>query len=451
MKFPPVWMLWLLVPLGILMTGCPSRTPESSGPVVVRYWDKWTGFEAEAMREIVEEFNRSQEDIRVDYLPVSQIERKLMLAIAGGNPPDVAGLYCHLIPAYAENNALMPLDGFLAGSAVSAENYLPVFWEAGRHRGFTWALPTTPSTLALYWNKKLFREAGLDPECPPRSLADLESLNVALLRRGPGGRIDRLGHTPQEPGWWKALWVYWFGGRIATEEANVAIDTAEMRETFRWLESYPGRFGGEALQGLRNGFGNFASPQNAFFEGRVAMVLQGPWLFNFIQQYAPEDFEWGVAPFPSVDPNRLSDVTLAGCDLLVIPCGARHPREAFRFLEYVSSQSVMERLCLGQKKFSPLREVSEDFYARHPNPDIKVFSDLAASPRAMLAPRLITWQECQNALNAAVDAAMLRSNESSGTLHSLQLRLDRSQRQKRERWERIAAARLAEWRERSTP
>jgi ABC-type glycerol-3-phosphate transport system substrate-binding protein len=187
---------------------------EAGAPVVIDYWEKWTGFEGEVMREIVGEFNRSQGAIVVRYLMISQIERKLMLAIAGGNPPDVAGLYCQLVPAYAENDALVPLDGFAAESGLSAEDYLPIYWEACRHRGFLWALPSTPSTTALYWNKKIFREAGLDADRPPQSLAELETLNDRLARKGPGGRIELLGHSPQEPGWWNPLWVYWFGGAL---------------------------------------------------------------------------------------------------------------------------------------------------------------------------------------------------------------------------------------------
>lgn len=413
--------------------------------IVLQYWDKWTGFEAEAMREIVEEYNASQTEVEVRYLSVSQIERKLMLAIAGGNPPDLAGIYSHVLSIYAENNALLPLDGLLKETEIREENYISVYWEAVRHRGFTWGLPTTPSTVALYWNKAIFREAGLDPEKPPTSLAELEAMNDALLIKEPDGRIMRIGHTPQEPGWWNPLWVYWFGGRLDEAPDLPVVDTPAVRATFDWLQSYPKRFGGQALQALRNGFGNFASPQNSFFTGRVAMTLQGPWLFNFIAQYAPKDFEWGVAPFPSVDPEKFPNVTIAECDVLVIPKGSKHVKEAFRFLQYVSSQAVLEKLCLGQRKFSPLREVSADFYARHPNPRIKVFVDLAWSPNALLAPRQILWPQIKSALSVAIDQELLKGEDPALLLEPIEERLDRIRQRQEARWERISQARLEEW------
>lgn len=413
--------------------------------VVLQYWDKWTGIEAEAMRKVVEQYNASQSEVEVRYLSVSQIERKLMLAIAGGNPPDLAGIYSHVLSIYAENNALLPLDGLLRETDIREENYIPVYWEAVRHRGFTWGLPTTPSTVALYWNKAIFREAGLDPEKPPTSLAELETMNDALLIKEADGRIVRIGHTPQEPGWWNPLWVYWFGGRLDEAPNRPVVDTPAVRATFDWLQSYPKRFGGQALQALRNGFGNFASPQNSFFTGRVAMTLQGPWLFNFIAQYAPKDFEWGVAPFPSVDPEKFPNVTIAECDVLVIPKGSKHVKEAFRFLQYVSSQAVLEKLCLGQRKFSPLREVSPDFYKRHPNPRIKVFVDLAWSPNALLAPRQILWPQIKSALSVAIDQELLKGEDPALLLEPIEQRLDRIRQRQEARWKRISQARLEEW------
>jgi ABC-type glycerol-3-phosphate transport system substrate-binding protein len=75
-------------------------------------------------------------------------------------------------------------------------------------------------------------------------------------------------------------------------------------------------------------------------------------------------------------------VTYAGADVLVIPRGARHPREAFEFIAYVNRQDVMEKLCQLHCKNSPLASVSDHFIRTHPNPYIDVFEQLAASPNA---------------------------------------------------------------------
>ncbi len=137
-----------------------------------------------------------------------------MLATAGGVPPDVAGIWSRMVAVYAENNALTPLDRLAAEGGVSAEQYIDVFWNLCSHRDHLWALPSTPGALALVWNKKLFREAGLDPEQPPRSIAELEEFNEKLVKRRPDGRLEAIGHLPAEPDWCSDIWGWWFGGRL---------------------------------------------------------------------------------------------------------------------------------------------------------------------------------------------------------------------------------------------
>lgn len=309
---------------------------QAGQPVVIRYWEKWTGFEADAMREIVDDFNSSQSRIFVEYSSVSQIDRRLTLAIAGGVPPDVAGIWAYNIPVYSENNALMPLTSMAKDAGIREEDYLPIIWKLCSHREQLWALPSTPGNTALIYNKKLFREAGLDPERPPRSIAELEAFNEKIFKRSADGRIERIGHLPEEPGWWNSLWGNWFGGTLVEGDATLTATSPENLEAYRWVQSYPERFGAESLLGMKDGFGNFASPQNPFFTGRVAMVMQGVWIYNYIQNYAPADFEWGVAPFPTNDPEKLGDVSVVESDVMVIPTGAKHPREAFEFIRYVS-------------------------------------------------------------------------------------------------------------------
>jgi multiple sugar transport system substrate-binding protein len=427
------------------MAGCGGGKGPGGGPVVIEYWEKWTGFEADAMRVIVDDFNRSQDGIQVNYLSVSQIDTKLLLATAGGNPPDVAGIWGLLIPVYAEHNALTPLDGMAREYGIAEEDYLPMVWDYCQHEGFLWALPTTPAVLALHWNKDAFREAGLDPERGPATLAELEEFNEKLMKRDAAGRLIRIGHTPQEPGWWNVFWPIWFGGELWRADGGFRADQPEMAEVFQWLGTYADRFGSRDLQRMRNGFGTFASPQNPFFTGRVAMVLQGPWMYNFIQDYAPAGFDWGVAPFPSAVPG-VTGVTVGECDVLVIPAGAAHPREAFAFIAYVNERRQMERLCLGQKKSSPLREVSAEFYEQHPNPYLRVFSDLSAGDNVVRAPPVTVWTQYTEAMNNAVDLMMLGDRDTNALLIPLQSRIQQQHERKKARWERVRETRMEEWR-----
>jgi len=451
------------------LSGCvrpPSdRTPD--GRIIVDYWEKWTGFEGEAMQAVVDDFNRSQNRIFVRKLTVSQIDRKMMLATAGGNPPDVAGLWSFNIPVYAEKGALTPLNRYLEEAGITADDYIPVFWELCSHEGFVWALPSTPATLALHWNKKMFREAGLDPEQPPRSIAELDRMAeqitlVVVERNGKKVKVHfsdlteeekrskkfdiiQLGFVPTEPGWWNPMWGYWFGAGLWNGKDRITADSPENIEAFRWFQSYPKKYGLENLRRFGASFGNFASPQNPFLSGKVAMELQGVWMYNFIDKYAPQ-LEWGAAPFPAAHTDQFPYVTIAECDVLVIPRGARHVKEAFEFIRYVNTQPAMEKLCMGQRKFSPLSRMSEDFIRNHPNPYIKIFIEMARSPYVRTVPQTPIWMVLGDEMNAAVDRIFSLIETPAQALRTVQKRVQLRFDRERERWLKIRERRIAEWR-----
>jgi multiple sugar transport system substrate-binding protein len=163
--------------------------------VVISYWEKWSGFEADAMRTIIDDFNRAQDRIEVRFLSVSPIDVKLMMAASAGSPPDLAGLWSHSLPDFAEKGALTPLDDALAAAGLGRDRYVPIFWDLCAHRGFMWGLPTTPGCVALFYNKALFRDAGLDPENPPRTFAELEAASRRLTRVEieRDGRVVKVG------------------------------------------------------------------------------------------------------------------------------------------------------------------------------------------------------------------------------------------------------------------
>ena len=397
------------------------------------------------MRAVVDDFNASQNRVFVDYSSVSQMDRKLMLATSGGVPPDVAGIYGRALPVYAESNALTPLDRLAARHGIKREQYIDVFWKICSYREHLWGLPTTPGCLALVWNKKLFREAGLDPDQPPRSLAELEQFNARLVKRRPDGHLAAVGHLPADPGWYDEIWGWWFGGRLWDGDRTITANAPENVAAYDWIASYPKRFGASDLLTFRSGAGNFASSQNAFFTGRVAMILQGPWIYNFIKNFAPPDFEWGVAAFPSALGDGLKDVTMVETDALVIPAGAKHPAEAFEFIRYVSSQGPMEKLCLAQRKFSPLRECSPAFFQNHPNPYIGRFLELAKSPNAHFIPQLTTWTVYSNDMDQAFDRIWSGESTAREALDEVQRHEQRTFDRRQERWDRLAAERLAEW------
>lgn len=459
----------LLAGAALLAFGPRARLSRPREAVVVSYWEKWTALEAAQMKEIVDDFNRSvgrDKGIFVEYVSISSVDRKTLIATAAGVPPDVAGLWDGQIPQFAALDALEPLDELAAARGITRETYKPVYWEGCTYRERLWGLISTPWAVALHYDKQVFREnaaalrlAGLDPDRPPRTLDELDRYAQALDKFSPDGRMERAGHLPMEPGWFLAHGPHWFGGKVFDERTqSFTLTSPAVVRCYEWIRSYSLRLGAGSLTEFRSGFGNYNSTQNPFLVGQVAMLQQGPWTANYVEALKPSMnrwnlsrqtdparrkleeeakkaretelpieerrsyYQWGAAPFPAAVAG-LEDVTFAGFDVLVIPRTARHKTEAFEFIAYVNRQEVMEKLCALHCKNSPLRKVSQKFIREHPNPYIEVFERMVAGPNAHPVPRVPIWPEVGEELSVAAQKVYLLQQEPRAALEEAQARL----------------------------
>lgn len=409
--------------LSIVASEALTAPPPQGTRVHVSYWEKWTGFEFEAMKKVVDTFNREQNHVQVDLLSVSSISDKTLMAISGGVPPDLAGLEDNSITQFADQHALMPLDDFARKAGISRDQYVPAYYDQGVVRGKLYALPSTPATIALHYDRELFRKAGLDPNHPPQTTEELLRMADQLTKKDRDGKLLVSGFLPTEPGWWNWSWGAMFGGRLWDGKGKITINEPDSVRGYAWAQEFAKRYGPGAIATQKGGLGNFDSPQNGFMTKQIGMEVQGVWMYNFIHSYAPK-LDWAVAPIPHPE-NRpdLARFTVVNVDEMCIPRGSKHPEEAFEFLKFVQSQRGMEMLCLGQKKPSSLRKVSADFLARHPNPNIRLFMDLAYSKNAHGVPMMGLWMQYMDEINAAFDTLMIMQKTPQQAMDDLAARM----------------------------
>ena len=393
--------------VGLLAFGPRGRVDAPRERTIIHYWEKWTGVEGRAMQRIVERFNKTvgaERNIWVQYVPVSNVDQRTLIATAGGDPPDVAGLFDHIVPQFAARDALMPLDELVREFDVDLDAFKLIWLDIGRVDGKLFALPSTPFTIALYYNRRLFREAQLDPDHPPRTIAELDEYARKLTKRDADGRITQLGFTtsPAMLGWWHWVWPCFFDARL-WDNGRFTLDSPEGIAAAKWIASRRAAYGVDDLLAFEATAGAIEGTQNPFLSERLAMVFQGPWVANWIRAYAP-DLDYGVAPFPSASADRRN--VFASTDVFVIPRGSRHPREAMTFLAYMMRRGVLEDLCKSHGKVSPFREPSPDFFVNHPNPYIRVFDRMALSPDAFGYPAMPTWSQATSELLVMLDSLL---------------------------------------------
>ncbi|MEM8757657.1 MAG: extracellular solute-binding protein [Planctomycetota bacterium] len=394
---------------GLLLFGPRPRGDVPPGRTVVDYWEKWTGAEGVAMRRLVDEFNAVQDRIHVRYLTIGAIDQKAMIAIAGGSPPDLVGLWNFNLPAYAEAGALMPLDDLAASAGIDPGDYASGIWPMLTHEDRLWGLISTCGSLALYLNLDALSSAGVrehERGPGPQTIEELDRLHERVFAVDAGGRVERVGFIHTDPGWWSWLWGYHFGGRLVTEDGTRATAMSpENEDAYRWVRSYPERYGVDALQQFQSGLGFYGTALHPFLTGQVATTIQGPWLANLIEAYAP-GLRYRAVPMPVeasiLDPSR--PVGLLDGDVLSIPKGAAEPEAAFEFMLWIQDRRRLEALASAHGKSSPLVEATPGFLAGHPNRSIAVHNAVANSERVFHFPRLRVWPRYVAEFDAAVQS-----------------------------------------------
>ena len=395
---------------------------KSGQRITVLYWEKWTGDEADAMRRAVDAFNASQNRIYVRMLSISNIADKTLLAASGGDPPDVAGLWADQVTQLSEAGALVDLTDYAKEFGVDRSQYIAGYWGMITYKGRLYALPTTPGSTALHVDRKLMPPDAQTPEGFPKTLEGLDKLVDRISKKDAKGNVELAGFIPTESfGTWAMICL--FGGKLV-DGGRITIDSPENRRAFKWFASYGKRYGNREMQSFESGFGNFSSAENPFMSGKLAVVMQGVWMSNFIRLYNDKLDWYAVAMPPPADRADCAGANALNLNTLMIPRGAKHPREAFEFMRFVQRQDVMENLCMAQRCNSPLAQVSERFFERHPNRFIRLFDGLARSPNAVAPPQIGIWKQISSEMDNAFQAVNLGDKPTDEILSETQARVE---------------------------
>jgi ABC-type glycerol-3-phosphate transport system substrate-binding protein len=422
------------------MAGHPSV--RESGPTVVRLWSGWTGAEGRAFQGIVAEFNRTHPGIRVENLGGVQDDTKTIRAITAGVPPDLFFLWdlTDLGPL-ASMGALLPLDDRFRRAGLRPELFVPASLAFCRYRGRLYALPYLLDAAALFWNKQVFRQAGLDPERPPETLEELSTLAERLTVRDAAGQIRRLGM--QLPDILLACTAH--GGSFYDEnEERLTPDSPANIRAFTWyrdLADHQG--GGVQVSAFQSSFesstGQLQGASHPFFTGKMVMMVSGEWMPVWIERYAP-DLDYGIAPFPTRrDTPQLRVPTQIGGNPACIPRGSRHPDAAWTFLAWMQTREAQIAFAQAINNVPNIRSLltEPDLVAGSKRKQMygKVLR-IAGSPNARAFPTLPVSNFYMKEINNARDFVIHGAKTPEQALHDAQRRVLRE-------WERVEGSPVA--------
>ncbi len=392
----------------------------------ITFWYAWGGDEGRALVDLVDEFNRGQNQILVRpvFVPIGQGE-KINATLVGSSTPDVVTIWDWMVVPLGESGALRELNHFLTSAGITESDYLDGVWDYGSYRGKKYALPTTLNTYAFMWNKALFREVGLDPDHPPANTTELDRYAQLLFREDTRGNIRRLGFLPNI----SHIYFYVFGGQLwdaQTEEvtANHPNNIAAMD----WIASYYQNFNLQKIRVFQATWGEMASSYNPFYRGQLAIQEAGQWELLFIKQFARSDFEYGVAPFPAPEGGREKVAYLNG-SFWAIPTGSTAPNEAFAFLEWLTAPSQSARFAAALSNIPPrIDAISDPAFQNAILPNMEVYLDMLTDGYVYFFPTLPVGLFYMEELNQALQYVQSGAKTSKEALDDVQQSIQRELR-----------------------
>lgn len=309
----------------ILLLGAALLLGTGHAQTVIRYLQP--GVDQPGLREPVEKiiakFEAENPDITVKLESVGWDDayQKITTDLLANNAPDVLYIGTRWIPAFAAMKGITPLDSYVASDKLDL--FPPDLIEGQKFQGDLYALPIAFSTKVLYYRTDLM-------DAPPTTWGELleTAQRITAETDGYGIGIPGAAHvgTLQQ----FQTFLVQAGGSFFDDEGHVALESAEAKKALEfYTELYtkykvapnPIEFNREELPTL-------------FGEGRVAMIINGPWAAT-IMGYEPDN---DVVPYATaVLPCDVVCSGLQGGDSLSIASSSKNQEAAYRFIDYLTS------------------------------------------------------------------------------------------------------------------
>ncbi len=319
------------------LTSAAALSAGAASAVEIEYWQYFFDARVAAMEQLIENFEAANPDITVKMttFPYADYRTKVAAAIPAGEGPDVVQLFYGWLNDYIEAGLIQPLpeDSFPAGRID--EEFFPMV-QAMKQDGQYYALPTAVRSLALFYNERLFEEAGIDG--PPETLDEMVEAAKKLTQKDGAGNITQVGltsgMTAQDHHWFREVLIRQFGGEPYVDGyRTVNYDT---EAGLKALEFYTDLE--KTHEVTASSF--MDEPQAAFKAGRAGMHIDGSFRIGSLAEV--RGLKWGVAELPAGPDGTESNYASYWVNAITSKAEGEEYDAAVKFMEYVVSDEAMQ-------------------------------------------------------------------------------------------------------------
>jgi multiple sugar transport system substrate-binding protein len=392
-----VLLLGLVIILsGWWFTSGSSQTQPEQG--VLDVWATW-GDKQEQLQELFDRYN--QAPIRVTTRIRSD---DLMKAFNENQAPDLVILSgADLVETYAQQGLIERLDPWIESRGIDLEDIYTAFLKGCQSPdGSTLCLPWGSDMEVLYWNKNLFAAAGLDPEQPPQTMQELLEYAAELTLHNEAGELVQAGFIANYPHAHSEMFLRSYG------ESNLTFDSPNIEDAMDWENQIVDLYAPGEIDDFVASFTPYSSsshpvyaerrlscqqchraslpknkriPEVGFFEGKVAMMLDGQWLAASKNEERLQ-FNYGVAPFPPLSSDQeLGNTPLVQGPVVIIPAAAVDKEAASHLLAWMNSPKVLAKAAFASSLLPSSYTAAQDPIFQQSQYSTMLI-DLISSPKA---------------------------------------------------------------------
>jgi multiple sugar transport system substrate-binding protein len=366
-----------------------TATPVTAQPVTVTWMNWWGGAREPLMLEIVARFQEENPLITVEnqVQPWDNRVQRAATAVASSDPPSLIMVPRVEAQKFAHEDLIIPIDSYIEANNVDVEEvFYPTEINNMRWAGKTYSypLPTGGGASCIwFYNKNVFRDAGLDPENTPETWQEVEEIIKATTVL-EDGVLQKMGLSGIGSGNFPE-WTYNNNGKFYSDDMRqLLFNSPEGVETLEWMNHLmQDYFGGIETQ---NAFFEGVNLQNAdypFYTDTLAMMPSAVWNFFHFHTFDAEMYEdpdqWGVFFVPHNGNNPQAESHgLSGFDFAwnqVIPKGLDQAEQdaAYKWLEFFTARRAGGCWFLfKQHRPSPVQACNEnpEYYEGNPYWDV---------------------------------------------------------------------------------
>lgn len=351
-------------------SGDNNEGKEKDGKVVLRIMD-WSDSVKDIREEFHKQFMEKYPDIQIEYtqLTIDQYKNTILTAVKSGEAPDLFPVPSGMkLAPLVEEGWFQPLDPYID------DDFKNIFEDGTFQNGITmiddqiYSIPEAapmPSSLVFY-NKKLFEEAGLDPESPPKTYSELKEYAKKITEAGNGQYYGFIEGGKQSARWLETIrgWASLAGAGL---NGNSPINLATNEPTYD-SEEVLGIF--DLFSDMSND-GSFhpktmsisAPEARALFgQGQAAFLVQGAWCIGVWNTDNP-DLEYGVMAPPTPDSGRKGSIPIPSVGAWIgLSKDSKHPEEAALYLkEYYGGDYFQKARVEQGDAFSVVKDINEKY------------------------------------------------------------------------------------------